>query len=63
MDGVAGVGTLLWMAPEALRGAKIKEGMAKALDVYSYAIVLWEIWTRGRPWDEASKAFPHGTHD
>jgi serine/threonine protein kinase len=39
-----GVGTLLWMAPEVLRGSKVREGQAPAMDVYSYAIVLWEIW-------------------
>jgi hypothetical protein len=44
--------SLLWMAPETLRGARLKDGQGPALDVYSYAIVLWEIWTRARPWDE-----------
>ena len=29
-----GVGSLLWMAPEALRGSRVKEGQAPALDVY-----------------------------
>lgn len=47
-----GVGSLLWMAPEVLRGARVKEGQAAALDVYSFAIVLWEIWGRARPWEE-----------
>jgi hypothetical protein len=32
------------MAPEALLGSRIKAGQAPALDIYSYAIVLWEIW-------------------
>lgn len=41
-----GVGSLLWMAPEALRGSKVREEHASALDVYSYAIVLFEIWVR-----------------
>eukprot|EP00035_Acanthoeca_spectabilis_P032106 m.480034 g.480034 ORF g.480034 m.480034 type:complete len:108 (+) comp51537_c0_seq1:1230-1553(+) len=40
------------MAPEVLRGERIREDQAPALDVYSFAVVLWEIWTRGRPWDE-----------
>lgn len=39
-----GVGSLLWMSPEILRGDAVKEGQAEALDVYSFAIVLWEIW-------------------
>jgi hypothetical protein len=30
-----GVGSLLWMAPEALRGSRVKEGQAPALDVYA----------------------------
>lgn len=38
-----GVGTLLWMAPEALQGERIREGQAPKLDVYSFAIVLWEV--------------------
>ena len=28
-----GVGSLLWMAPEMLRGSRVKEGQAPALDV------------------------------
>lgn len=48
-------GSLLWMAPEALRGARLKDGQGQALDVYSYAIVLWEIWARARPWDEVKE--------
>lgn len=47
-----GVGTLLWMAPEVLSGSRIKEGHATALDVYSYGIVLWEVWAREQPWGE-----------
>jgi serine/threonine protein kinase len=43
------VGTLLWMSPEAFRG-DVRYG--PAVDVYSYAVVMWEIATRQRPWDE-----------
>lgn len=39
-----GVGSLLWMAPEALRGARITKGQAAALDIYSFSIVMFEIW-------------------
>ena len=35
-----GVGSLLWMAPEALRGSRVKEGQAPALDVYAQIIHL-----------------------
>ena len=34
-----GVGTVLWMAPEVIRGELYGPGA----DVYSYGIVLWEI--------------------
>lgn len=54
-----GVGSLLWMAPEALRGARLRDNQGSALDVYSYAIVLWEIWTRARPWDEIKEEGVH----
>eukprot|EP00040_Diaphanoeca_grandis_P014320 m.72564 g.72564 ORF g.72564 m.72564 type:complete len:1102 (+) comp24465_c0_seq1:285-3590(+) len=47
-----GIGSLLWMAPEVLRGEKISASHGAALDVYSFAIVMWEIWARARPWDE-----------
>ncbi len=43
-----GVGTLLWMAPELLAG-KI---YGQSADVYSYAIVLWEIASHNYPWEE-----------
>ena len=44
-----GVGTLLWMAPEMIKGGT-KYG--PAVDVYSYAIIMWELITRKNPWDE-----------
>jgi hypothetical protein len=43
------------MAPEALSGLHLREGQAKSLDVYSYAIVLWEIWARVQPWNEVKE--------
>lgn len=42
-------GTLLWMSPEAFRG---DQSYGPAVDVYSFAVVLWELATRQRPWDE-----------
>lgn len=42
------VGTPLWMAPELLRG----EPASPASDVYSFAIVAWEVLTRREPYDE-----------
>eukprot|EP00037_Helgoeca_nana_P029999 m.366293 g.366293 ORF g.366293 m.366293 type:complete len:997 (-) comp28093_c0_seq7:285-3275(-) len=50
-----GVGTLMWMAPEALQGRKIPPALAPALDVYSYGIVMWEIWTCAEPWSEIAQ--------
>eukprot|EP00035_Acanthoeca_spectabilis_P000686 m.74928 g.74928 ORF g.74928 m.74928 type:complete len:1145 (-) comp10359_c0_seq1:117-3551(-) len=47
-----GIGSLLWMAPEALTGGRIAPEDVYAVDVYSFAIVLWEIWTRDEPWSE-----------
>lgn len=41
-------GTPLWMAPEVLMGRPIDE----KCDVYSYGIVLWEIFTREEPFPE-----------
>lgn len=41
-------GTPLWMAPEVLQGKPLDE----KCDVYSFAIVLWEIYTREEPFPE-----------
>jgi serine/threonine protein kinase len=46
MTGMAG--TFHWMAPEVLAG---KPYTIKA-DIYSYAIVLWEIITRRKPYED-----------
>eukprot|EP00041_Stephanoeca_diplocostata_P039102 m.1587379 g.1587379 ORF g.1587379 m.1587379 type:complete len:870 (+) comp25329_c0_seq21:2567-5176(+) len=48
----SGTGSPLWMSPEALQGLRVPVRDAWALDVYSYAIVLWELWGRGQPWNE-----------
>eukprot|EP00041_Stephanoeca_diplocostata_P035245 m.1234281 g.1234281 ORF g.1234281 m.1234281 type:complete len:1427 (-) comp24665_c0_seq11:370-4650(-) len=44
-----GVGTPLWMAPELLRG---DSEYGPSIDVYSYGIMLWEIWARRDPWED-----------
>eukprot|EP00035_Acanthoeca_spectabilis_P027903 m.468340 g.468340 ORF g.468340 m.468340 type:complete len:1105 (-) comp27396_c0_seq1:181-3495(-) len=49
-----GVGTPLWMAPELLRRATREYG--KEVDIYSFAIVQWELLTQQTPWAEELKA-------
>ena len=44
-----GVGTPLWMAPEVIMG---KTSYGPAADVYSFAIVMWEIAAQDVPWKE-----------
>lgn len=46
-DMTQGIGTILWRAPEVLSRAS---GYDAAIDVYSYAIVMWEIMTQRVPW-------------
>ena len=41
-----GIGTPLWMAPEILAHQKY----GPSADVWSYAIVMWEIAAQARPW-------------
>eukprot|EP00038_Savillea_parva_P007705 m.171987 g.171987 ORF g.171987 m.171987 type:complete len:1063 (-) comp13456_c0_seq1:96-3284(-) len=42
-----------WMAPEALEGQECTTPEElEALDVYSYALVIWSIWTRLDPWED-----------
>lgn len=48
-----GIGSLLWMAPEIMEGSS---AYGKPSDVYSYAIVLWEILTRSLPWEDLESA-------
>jgi serine/threonine protein kinase len=42
-------GTLQWMAPEVFRG---DQNYTKAVDVYSFGMVLWELATRKTPWKD-----------
>ena len=42
-------GSLLWMAPEVFRG---DQSYTKAVDVYSFGVLLWELATRKTPWED-----------
>eukprot|EP00047_Mylnosiga_fluctuans_P017625 m.63196 g.63196 ORF g.63196 m.63196 type:complete len:1176 (+) comp7179_c0_seq3:179-3706(+) len=46
-DMTRGIGTLLWSAPEILRGHEY----GLPADVYSFAVILWEVWTRRLPFE------------
>jgi serine/threonine protein kinase len=49
MELTSHIGTLLWEAPEILRGETTYYTSA---DVYSYGIVLWELMARDLPYDD-----------
>ena len=51
---MSGVGSVLWMAPEMLRGSSYNE----SVDVYSYAMVLVELYHWTMPWQDTG-ARPH----
>jgi serine/threonine protein kinase len=46
------IGTVHWSAPELLESLEKHTKYSSKVDVYSYGVVLWEIWTRDKPyWD------------
>ena len=51
------VGTLMWMAPEVfdISGAASYD---KRADVYSFGIILWELWTQQVPYEEDGDDVP-----
>jgi LRR receptor-like serine/threonine-protein kinase FLS2 len=52
-----GIGTPLWMAPEIMAGLRY----GPSADVYSYAIVLWEIASQEEPWPDVRGPFISNT--
>lgn len=44
---------MLWQAPEILKSGKMFRGTQKG-DVYSFALVLYEIFARKHPWSHVS---------
>jgi serine/threonine protein kinase len=50
------LGTTAWCAPELLT-ATAKARYTVKVDVYSYGMVLWELWERKRPYEELYSRF------
>ncbi len=44
-------GTIIYSAPEALDVKRVKQ-RGKPQDVYSYAMILWEMYVREVPWEK-----------
>ena len=45
------VGTPRWMAPEMMK-KEVKIG--PSVDIYSFGVVMWEVWSGRKPWSELS---------
>jgi len=43
--------TSVWSAPEALKNPKKIQDINKKMDVYSFGMILWEIWHESIPFD------------
>ena len=43
--------TSVWSAPEALKNPKKIQDVNKKMDVYSFGMILWEIWHESIPFD------------
>ena len=53
------IGTPYWTAPEVFNDDVYNE----KVDVYSFAICLWEVWTRKTPWEgEHGSIAMHSIH-
>jgi serine/threonine protein kinase len=50
------LGTTAWCAPELLTTAS-KTHYSVKVDVYSFGMVLWELWEKKRPFDEYNSRF------
>ena len=45
------VGTPRWMAPEMMQ---THTKIGPFVDIYSFGVVMWEVWSRRKPWSELS---------
>ena len=45
------VGTPRWMAPEMM---KSEVEIGPSVDIYSFGVVMWEVWSGRKPWEEFS---------
>jgi len=43
------IGTAEWMAPEVMQETAV---YGPSADIYSFAVVMWEMWSRQKPWRE-----------
>ena len=43
--------TSVWSSPEALESLKKIKDPTPEMDVYSYGLILWELWHQAIPFD------------
>ena len=49
--GLKGIGSVQWMAPETLQ-VNTLDNINEKVDVYSFGIIIWEIWARTQPYKD-----------
>lgn len=56
LEMTSNMGTTAWCAPEILTASNRTKYSVK-VDVYSFGMVLWELWEKKRPFDELQSRF------
>lgn len=56
LEMTSNLGTTAWCAPEVLTASN-KASYSVKVDVYSFGMVLWELWERKRPFEDLSSRF------
>lgn len=56
LEMTSNLGTTAWCAPEVLTASN-KARYSVKVDVYSFGMVLWELWERKRPFDDLLSRF------